>query len=351
MSNLDALIKEIREDEVVEINGSLDAAAEWRIEEKIMKVISEEQSSEKSNLVPYKKPKRKKWLLIAVAAVMTFMLGLTSAAKNEWDIALIEFMGLGSANTLQLESGEVKIDQSDTCNGVTFTAVSSIGDKNSAYIRIETDYEFPEDYDYETDYILPGDFSIVVSDGEEHNTKDHGSTWMYYVEDGKLCFLLSISNCENLNKSRVQLKIEDLYVYHDLNNPSSDEDEEFLMEGEWKLDWTYHYKSNAKVYRMLETFENHDVKYYLTKVEISPISVRIEAFCMPQDRNYSRLGDLIQKITYVDGTVVEIPGDSSGGVRDGMFIDSFVDTVTLGEVLRSDEVESITISGTEIKLK
>ena len=72
---------------------------------------------------------------------------------------------------------------------------------------------------------------------------------------------------------------------------------------------------------------------------------------MPQDRNDTRPVDLIQKITYEDGTFVEIPGESVGGVRDGMFVDSFVDLVELGEVIRSDEVKSITISGTEIELK
>ena len=57
MSNLDDLIKDIREDEIVEIKSSLDTAAEWRIEEKILKAISEEESK----IVEYKKLGRKKW--------------------------------------------------------------------------------------------------------------------------------------------------------------------------------------------------------------------------------------------------------------------------------------------------
>ncbi len=346
MTSLDDLIKDIREDEVVEIESSLDIAKQWRVEEKILKAIADE-----PKLVEYKKPNRKRVIFIAVAAVLIFAMGITSAAKNEWDIALVNFMGLSDANTLQLEGGEVQIDQSSTASGITFSVLSSIGDKNSAYIRIETDYEFPEDYNHETDYILPWSLSLTISDGQKHNTKDHASTWMYYAEDGKLCFLVSISNCENLNKSRIQLKVKDLYIHHDLNNPESDVEEELLAEGVWEFDWTYHYKSNAHEYRVLKTFENQGITYYLTKVEISPISVRMEAFCMPQDRNKTRPTDLIQKITYKDGTSVEIPGDSSGGVRDGMFIDSFVDTEMIGEVLRSDEVKSITISGMEIELK
>ena len=345
MANLVDLITEIREDELVEMEASLDSAIEWRIEEKILKAIGEE-----SKLVKYKKPKRKKWIL-AAAAILIMGLGLTGAAKNEWDMALINFMGLSDANTLQLEGGEVQIDQSASASGITFTAVSSIGDKNSGYIRIETDYEFPEDYNFETDYILPWSHSLRISDGEEHNTKDYASTWMYYVEDGKLCFLVSVSNCERLNKSRIHLKIEDLYIHHDLNDPESDVEEELLVEGTWELDWSFHYKSNAHTHHMLKPFEMNGLTYYLTKVEISPISIRMEAFCLPQDRNDTRPVDLIQKITYEDGTFVEIPGESVGGVRDGMFVDSFVDLVELGEVIRSDEVKSITISGTEIELK
>ena len=72
---------------------------------------------------------------------------------------------------------------------------------------------------------------------------------------------------------------------------------------------------------------------------------------MPHDRNQTRPYDLIQKITYQDGTILEIPGDSSGGVRDGMFVDLFVDVGMTGETIRSNEVKSITISGTEIELK
>ena len=174
---------------------------------------------------------------------------------------------------------------------------------------------------------------------------------MYYEEDGKLCFLLSISNCENLNKSRIQFEMRNMYLYHDLHNPEVDANEELLCEGTWKLDWSYHYKSNANIYRPMKTFENNGVKYYLTKVEITPISIRMEAFRMPDDRSQARPGDLIQKITYNDGTSLDIIGDSSGGIRNGMLINSFVDTQMIGETIRSNDVKSITISGTEIPLR
>lgn len=345
MNNLDEFIKEIRESETLEIKGTLDSDMQWRLEDKIMTAINEE-----SKIISYRKPRRKKWLLLASAAVLVLGLGLTSAAKNEWDISLLNFMGLSEADTLQLEGGEVQIDKTSTSNGITVTATTSIGDKNSAYIRIETDYVLPDTFNLETDYIMPENFSVTISDGADHNTKDYATTFMYYAENGKLCYLFSISNCENLNKSRIQLEIKNLYLYHDLHNPEVDANEELLCEGTWSLDWTYQYKSNAEVYHLLKPFENNGVNYYLTKVEITPISIRIEAFRKPSDRSKAHPEGLIQKITYSDGTSLEIKGSSSSGIRNGMFIDDFIDTHMLGEVIRTKDVKSITISGIEIPL-
>ena len=65
---------------------------------------------------------------------------------------------------------------------------------------------------------------------------------------------------------------------------------------------------------------------------------------------YDENNNLIEKITYNDGTSLEIKGSSSCGVRNGMFIDDFIDTKMLGEVIRTKDVKSITISGIEIPL-
>lgn len=43
---------------------------------------------------------------------MALALSITALASihNEWDIALIQFMGIQDSNTLQLESGEVQMN-------------------------------------------------------------------------------------------------------------------------------------------------------------------------------------------------------------------------------------------------
>ena len=98
---------------------------------------------------------------------MVLTLGVTvfAAKQNEWDITLTNFMGLNESDILQLEGGEVIIDKVVTSTWVDYaedekgeekqisiTGITSIGDKNSAYLRVNTDYELPESFDEKTDY-------------------------------------------------------------------------------------------------------------------------------------------------------------------------------------------------------
>lgn len=356
MGNLNDLIREIRDDEALELNGSLDFAKQWRIEEKIQNAIKDE-----SNVISYKKRTPKKWFLFGIAAVLVFALGLTSVAavEQEWDIVLTEFMGISDANTLQLESGEVQIEQSSTSscvdygtttNGetkdVTMRAVSSIGDKNEVYIRIETDYELPEYFDSETDYILPGDSQITV----DPMRNGFGSVFTTFAQDNRLGFLLGISNCKKINKSTVSIAIEDLYLYHDLGVADSDEEPVLLCSGNWELEWTYNYKSNTQTHRMLRKVQSRDVTYYLTKVEVSPISIRLEAFRMPWDRHKRDAGKWVSEIQFQDGTTLSINEWSSSGLRNGMFADYYIGIDMLHNAIQPDAVDSITFNGTPIKL-
>ena len=163
MNNLSDLIHDIYSDEIVEIDGTLDAAAQWRIEDRILQNINGV-----STILYRKKSKRKKRFLFLIAAVMLVVLGLTAfaAAQNDWDIMLIDFMGISDSDTLQLEGGDVQINKTASYEKTSpylddigdlglvdtplqMAAISSIGDKTSAYIRIETDYILPDTFNPE----------------------------------------------------------------------------------------------------------------------------------------------------------------------------------------------------------
>ncbi|MBQ7775487.1 MAG: hypothetical protein IJ379_06150 [Lachnospiraceae bacterium] len=356
MNSVDALIREVQGHEALEIEEVLDEESLNRIEEKVLKVVR--QDCHKST----PKRRRKKWLMFAFAAVLTMGLGLTAVAakENEWDIELINFMGISDANTLQLESGEVEINQGQKSlcmdygrveageeKEVEMKAVSSIGDKNEVYIRIETDYVLPDDFDPNTDYILPEDYSLSVSP----NKSGFGSVFTYFEYDNKLGFLMSISNCQDINKASISLHMEDLYLYHDLEDSETDKPRELLCAGAWDLNWSYHYKANAKTYHMLKRFQDNGVNYYLTKVEVSPISIRMEAFRMPEDRDEEYPDAWLEEVHFADGTVINITDISSAGMSNRMFAESYIGIEELGATIEPEKVEKLVIAGEEIKLQ
>lgn len=180
MSNINDFIQEIHTHEALTLEGTLDPAKQWRIEERIFQTISEESSIVNGTLT--RQRKRKLHLFLA-AAVMVLALGITAFATvhNEWDIALVQFMGIQDSSTLQLESGEVQMnipanyqvnDSTATpilTSPIQMTVVSSIGDKNSAYIHIKTNYELPKDYSEEADYIV-ADF--ILNEESSSGMKD-----------------------------------------------------------------------------------------------------------------------------------------------------------------------------------
>lgn len=355
MNNLDYFIHDIYENEIVEIEDTLNSDAILRIEEQILKNI---QTSSK------RKIKSKKHFLFALAATLLLALGITGFAtvKNEWDVLLIDFMGINDADTLQLEDGQVNIDKLARYEKISpeiqniddfglvetpieITVDSSIGDKNSTYIRIETDYTLPETFNAETDYVLPFNSSVSISPMQS----GYASTFTYFEENGKLGFLLSIEDCEKLNKSKISLKLQDLYLYHDLNTENAPEPE-LICAGTWLVDWKYNYKSNAKTFQVFQSFKSNGVTYYLTRIEISPISIRMEAFRLPKNRHQPHPEGWLEEIHFKDGTVLKIDGYNVGGLKDGIFAESYVNTQKFGNAIDSKNIKNIVIGGKIIKL-
>lgn len=360
MANLDDLINNIYADETVPIEGTLDTAAQWRIEERILSNINTAPT-----ILYKKKTHRKKRLVLALVAVLLLALGLTTiaAVQNDWDVILIDFMGISDADTLQLEGGDIFIDKTAQYEKtspfleevddlglvdipIQMTVVSSIGDKNNAYIRIETDYILPDTFNPETDYVLPFDIDTSISP----MLNGYGSEFTSFEENGRLGFLLSITNCDKLNKSDITLEIHDLYLYHDLHKEYGAPEEELLCAGTWSVNWKYNYRSNVQNHHMLKTFESNGVTYYLTCVEVSPIAIRMEAFRMPQDRDKALPGPWLEKVQFKDGTTLSIEEESGGGLSNGIFAESYVNVREFGNAIDPETVESITICGKRINL-
>ena len=371
MYRIDDFITEIHNNEAIKIPGEMTGEQKKRIEAYLQAMIQEEGQEKKGFFVKSKKFPRKKRTVILLAATLVLTLGLTvfAAKQNEWDITLINFMGLNDSDTLQLEGGEVIINEKTTSTWtdyakesegekkqISIVQITSIGDKNSAYLRIDTDYELPEDFNEKTDYILPDSNGINITYknvfGREE-IRTFASTYMSIYEEGKLGFLVSIEGCENLNKCNVSFCIEDLYWYHDLGQHEETKDcepEELLASGKWEIEWRYSYKSNAKTIHTLKQFETNEGDIFLTKIEISPISIRMEAVRNPKYHDWEWTINLLEEIQYEDGKVIPMHNGKMGGLKNGIFIEEFANTYSFGEVLRPEEIKCIKVCGQNIDI-
>ena len=298
----------------------------------------------------------KKLVVVLLAAALVLALGgnvyvgipcagaVAAAVRHARDRAILDFMGIRDADTTQLEDGTVQIGESDTCSGrdlltgeqkeITFTASSSIGDKNAAYIRIDTDYEVPEDFDPETDYFMAEDFDLEVTTNYFQGALDRSSVLQSQVEDGKLLFLLEISGTKNIDRSKVALTFENLYYYHDLGMGENDDapPKELVFSGCWDLEWKFDYRTVIKKAKMHEG------------------SIASDSWDVPTG-NLEAMK--IEKITMKDGRTIAITETDSWGASRGTAgykFRGYYGVGVLGEPLNPDDVESITTDGKEIKI-
>lgn len=366
MNNIDELFNEIDEKEIIETEimkteTSMDKEKQQRIEDMIMAGIQIENknvhvkndSIQLENNKSKKKFPKKKFIALILAA--TFLMGVMvyASEKKEWDIAIVNYMGISNANTVQLEDGVVEIGATALSNGVTMKAVTSVGDKNSAYIRIDTDYKLPETFNKETDYIVTNNWDTTIYKNEAELNTDHGGSLMYFNNDGFLSFMMYISNCDGIDRKHVKVSFSDLYIYHDLNSQKNDEVDPgtLLLSGEWVLSWKYNYRSNVDTYYPMKKVVSNGDSCLVTKLEISPITVRAEAVKNPTKRSLETSQLLINKITMKDGSVVEFnPESTSGGCENNTFLEGYRDVIEMGEAIDPSEVYSITIGDTEIIL-
>lgn len=361
MSYIDELFNELNEKEIVDIEGSMDKDKQQRIEDMVIAGIQNENKNEHiknegiklENNNRKKKFGKKKFVTVILAATFLMAMMVYASEIKEWDIAIVNFMGIHNADTVQLEDGVVEMEATALSSGVTMKAVTSVGDKNSAYIRIDTDYKLPETFNEETDYIIPNGWNTTIYKNKMELQENHGGTLMYFNNDGYLSFMMYISNCEGVNRKNINVTFSDLYIYHDLNSKKDNEVDHgtLLLSGEWVFTWKYNYRSNVNTYYPLKKVVSNGDNCLVTKIEISPITIRVEAIKNPTKRSQKTSVLLIKKITMKDGSVVEFdPENTSGGCKNNTFLQGYRDVLEMGEAIDPSNVYSITIGDTDIIL-
>lgn len=310
---------------------------EQRTMEKIHGQVKKEKSS---YLIHFRK---RRLVFLMVAAVM--MLGMLGFAKEkDWDIQMAEMLGLSSVMP-ELDGGYVEVDVSDTCEGITVTAAQAIGDQNSQWIQFDTNVPWTVS---DTGCYLMDDFSLKYY-GKMENQLPGAQEFYSYNNHGYVSFICYSKNFEKINRARIVAEFQNLRKYE----TSKDEEGTLVQEGKWEFEWKNYYVANTVVEHPFQVVELAGEKgtfsCMIHKIEISPVSIRIEAVRHPLLERKELDYLYVDSVTLQDGTEISVEGMTSGGIENSFALDGFLSIKELGEVNMKD-IQSITIGGEEIEV-
>lgn len=253
----------------------------------------------------------KKKMLILVAAAVLALGGITVyAACRNWSRSLSEGLGATAEQQTQLEAegavvfpvqegtqteeqtrNDVFTPQSQTCNGITVTAVQSITDHYAAHLVFKVEgYELPEgaeplfenveitvdggmDYNMSASFydglVTGADGMAVYADGSPIDYE--GDIARYVQADGSMEYWITLWNEEegNFLGKDVHVEFENLGLAGKAEFISSEEGV-----GTWSFDWNLQGTDSMREY----TFEEPlgDTGAVLIRAEISPITSHVE---------------------------------------------------------------------------
>lgn len=286
--------------------------------------------------------KRRLVFLIAAAVMMLGMFGF--AKEKDWDIQMAEMLGLSSVMP-ELEGGYVQVGVSDTCEGITVTASQAIGDQNSQWIQFDTNVPWSVS---DTGCYLMDDFSFSYYDKMD-NFIPGGQEFYSYNNNGYVSFICYNTNFEKINRARVETNFRGLRKYEN----EQDEEGTLIQEGKWELAWKNCYVANTVVehpFKVVELEgENGTFSCMIHKIEISPVSIRIEAVRYPIWAQKEVDSLYIDSVTLKNGTEIPVEGIGSGGIENNFALDSFFSFEELGNVNMKD-IQYITIGGEQIEV-
>lgn len=248
---------------------------------------------------------KKKIVILAAAAVLALGSITVYAACRNWSMSLSEGMGTTEEQQRQLEQDgavvfpiqeqtqqeEVIMPQSQTCNGVTITAVQSITDNYAAHLVFKIEgYELPEGaepafedwvltVDGGMDYNMSASFYnglVIGADGmaeyADGSPIDYEENFERYVrDDGSIEYWITLYHEEKghfLGKD-VHVEFENLGLAGKATYLSENE-----VQGNWSFDWNLQGTDSMREY----TFEEPlgDTGAVVTRAEISPITMHVE---------------------------------------------------------------------------
>lgn len=289
----------------------------------------------------------RKILIASLVALCAFASTAFAAEIFQWDSRISNYFGMSDQNQGYLNGAGMNVGVSAEDSGVTIEAVQTIGDASNMYILL----------------------NVTVPEGQILNSqtgfdmiflKVEGATGMGYScdqlpdedpNDNKGTLLFSMEANSQINDKDIELKFVNMRHY-DMGSGEMVQD----YEGEWVLNWKLAYQDISKTFDISKDLEMNGETVRVDSISISPIAFNVK-ISGDYIRTYDSVapnpedGELIEitSVKLKDGTI--LTKDDSMGWGTSIDGSEYVINMKMKELIDPEEIDSITLNGTEITLQ
>ncbi|MEA4894701.1 MAG: DUF4179 domain-containing protein [Oscillospiraceae bacterium] len=292
---------------------------------------------------------RKKFPIVLAAVIA--VLGVTAAAAAyliQWNDKLAERFGANEEQQNQLASDNAiaSVDQTVTENGLTVTAVQTLGDKNGIYLLF--DIKAPEGITLSdtnlfegTDVEIAGISSGVNRSGGFMSDTDTNASASGQANERYYMLWLSNTEQEDWNGKKITVSFSDLQA------DKGKLDMYTVLEGEWELSWTLSYMDETQTFEINQSYDITGHEVLVESIELSPLSMTIDLSGtgleqLIENAGLDELGTLFtSSLMLCDGTTFQSFG---GPGSENWTKTEYSSTISFNKILDVDQLTGLTLT-------
>lgn len=282
------------------------------------------------------KNKTRRWLTLVAVCALILSLSTAAIGTLTTDTRLLKLFEADSQSQIgQLNEMSYQIGKSVTDCGYTVTLQEAVHDEHNAWVLLEI--TGPEGARLNAEQLYFRQTRVQL----ENNMGGYG----YYIEmlpdedldDNRVSLVLDLSTNGKITDQEITVLLEDLGWYHydleqEANGSSMDDYWETITKGTWQFTFILPQNETTVSMWQWKILQNEQKLFLLRKLEVSPLSVVLEANRLEWD-TYMKLQEEPIQVYLKDGTMLELDssGSGSGGIS-MQFQYNFTSPINLADI-------------------
>ncbi len=335
---------------------SIHVSREWE-DDMIQKILNAEKSQKKR----IHRAHRLGLAAVAAAACLTIGAGAAEAATGI--VSDIFAPLLGTAHTEIIDNIGYPVNASDSAGGVTVTADAVIGDNSSVCVifSMTKDDGTPWTEVPDSSYLVFEDstFDFSITDAGDGVLGAHGSSW-FISDDPENRVIRFVEQCtieDGMPSGHAKETLKNLCIWDEASQSTKT-----LVKGKWTLRFDLDFEDTSKQFPSGQAVEFLGEPAVITELMFSPISFSVTVeqnrteYPLMDDKKYldgtsEAMDQLDIVLNLKDGREIDLGYWAGGsyGADEGKSV--FTKSSMFNEVIPLEDMESVTVCGTEIPLR